>query len=177
MMNNRWRLWLPLALFAVFFAVAAGGLLTPKDEIIQSRMIGKPMPQFALPPAIPEMPGLGSANLNTGKPQLVNIFASWCLPCAVEAPQLAALQRAGAIINGIAIRDTPQDVSRFLKRHGNPFARIGADRTSSVQLDLGSSGVPETFVVDGKGRILYQHIGDIRAADVPKLLKILQDAQ
>ena len=79
--------------------------------------------------------------------------------------------------NAIASRDTPEDIANFLNRWGNPYARIGSDTTSRVQLELGSSGVPETFVIDGKGIIVYQHIGDIRAEDVPKILKLLEDAK
>src|SRR3546814_3631129 len=102
------------------------------------------------------------AEFQKGKPRLLNIFASWCVPCAAEAPQLAVLKEAGVAIDGIAIRDSREDLDRFLARWGNPYARIGSDVDSSVQIALGSSGVPETFVIDGKGMIVYQHIGAIR---------------
>lgn len=174
---RRLIIWVPLLLFAGLFALAAVRLTQPKDEVITSKMIGKPMPEFALPPAIPEAPGLSRADLASGEPRLLNIFASWCLPCAVEAPQLQALAERGVIIDAIAIRDTPEAVSRFLARYGNPFQRIGSDVRSSVQLDLGSAGVPETFVIDGKGVIVHQHIGDIRAEDIPELLAKLEEAQ
>ena len=98
------------------------------------------------------------------------------MPCIAEAPRLAALERAGAPIYGVAIRDTREDLENFLQQNGNPFARIGADDLSEVQLKIGSSGVPETFVVDGKGIIRYQHIGDIRESDVPLLLEKLREA-
>jgi cytochrome c biogenesis protein CcmG/thiol:disulfide interchange protein DsbE len=176
-MKGRLLLWVPLALFGLFFGVFAAGLIIPKDDVIASRMVGKPMPQFSLPPAVPQNPALSSRDLATGKPQLLNIFASWCLPCIAEAPHLMAMQRAGVTINAIAIRDTPQDVNRFLSRHGNPYTRIGRDDVSAVQLAIGSSGVPETFVIDGKGRIVHQHVGDIRAEDVPELMQILEDAR
>ena len=113
----------------------------------------------------------------TGQPRLLNIFASWCVPCAAEAPQLLALKQAGVPIDAIAIRDARPDVDAFLARYGNPYARIGLDARSAVQIALGSSGVPETFIVDGKGRIAYQHIGDIRADDVPMILEKLRAAQ
>lgn len=173
---NRWLLWLPLVLFGMFFAAVAVGLMMPKDNIIESKMIGKPMPAFALPAAIEQRPALSSADLERGKPTLLNIFASWCVPCIAEAPQLLALRQAGVEINAIASRDTPEDVANFLNRWGNPYSRIGTDTTSKVQLAIGSSGVPETFVIDGDGIILYQHIGEIRQEDVPKLLKLLEDA-
>ena len=76
----------------------------------------------------------------------------------------------------MAIRDRPEDVARFLERHGNPYVAIGADDISEVQFGIGSSGVPETFVIDGSGRITYQHIGDIRESDVPVLLEKLAEA-
>lgn len=174
---NRWLLWLPLGLFGLFFVAVAVGLMTPKDNIIESKMVGKPMPAFSLPAAVEQRPALSSGDLIDGKPKLLNIFASWCLPCIAEAPQLLELQEAGVEIHAIASRDTPQDIANFLNRWGNPYNRIGSDATSSVQLELGSSGVPETFVVDGKGVIVHQHIGDIRKEDVPELLKILREAQ
>src|SRR5690606_18285832 len=109
---------------------------------------GKPLPQFALDPAVQDNPGLSSTDFADGKPRLLNIFASWCVPCRAEAPQLAALEQQGAEIVGVAIRDRPEDVAAFLQAFGNPFTRIGADQISQVQLSLGSSGVPETFVID-----------------------------
>jgi cytochrome c biogenesis protein CcmG/thiol:disulfide interchange protein DsbE len=90
---------------------------------------------------------------------------------------LMALKQAGVEIDAIAIRDARPDVDAFLARNGNPYSRIGLDARSGVQIALGSSGVPETFVIDGRGRIAYQHIGDIRADDVPMLLQRLKDAQ
>lgn len=172
----RWALWLPLGVFAAFVVLVVVGLLRPADREVASGMVGKPLPAFALPPAVAERPGLTSTDFSTGKPRLLNVFASWCIPCAVEAPQLAALQAAGVEIDGVAIRDRSEDVARFLGQHGNPFARIGKDDVSAVQLALGSSGVPETFVVDGNGVIRYQHIGDIRPEHVPILLEKLKEA-
>ena len=99
------------------------------------------------------------------------------LPCIAEAPHLEALKEQGAEIVGVAIRDRPEDVARFLAQHGNPYVRIGRDDLSEVQLAIGSSGVPETFVIDGKGVIRYQHIGDIRESDVPVLLEQLAEAR
>ena len=173
---SRWRLWAPLLLFAGFVALAGAMLSRPKDEFVESRMVGKELPYFALPPAMTERAGVASADFKGGEPRLLNIFASWCLPCIAEAPQLQRLVEHGAVIDGIAIRDRPADVAAFLARHGNPYRAIGADDLSEVQIALGSSGVPETFVIDGQGRITYQHIGDIRAEHVPVLLEKLAEA-
>ena len=170
-------IWLPLGLFLAFLALFASGLLKPDDRIITSKLVGKALPAFALPAAASDRPALASAQLATGKPRLLNIFASWCLPCAAEAPQLMALRQAGVEIDGVAIRDARPDVDAFLQRYGNPYSRIGLDARSGVQIALGSSGVPESFIIDGKGRIAYQHVGDIRADDIPMILDRLKEAQ
>ena len=175
-MRKLW-LWLPLALVLAFVGLFAFRLVQPDDRIIHSRLVGQPLPAFTLPAAASDRPALASAELATGKPRLLNIFASWCVPCAAEAPQLLALKQAGVEIDAIAIRDARPDVDAFLKRHGNPYARIGLDARSSVQIALGSSGVPESFVIDGKGHIAYQHIGDIRADDIPMILDKLKAAR
>lgn len=175
-MRSRLFLWVPLALFA-FFAGLAGYMLTQKkDEFVESAMIGQPLPAFALDPAVDGLPGASKADF-TGKPKLLNIWASWCLPCIAEAPQLEALNRQGVEIIGIAIRDRPEDVANFLSKYGNPYTRIGSDKISEVQLAIGSSGVPETFVIDARGVIRYQKIGDIRPEDVPVLLAELEKAK
>ncbi|MEZ5679900.1 MAG: DsbE family thiol:disulfide interchange protein [Erythrobacter sp.] len=171
-----WRLWVPLLLFSAFLGLAAYQLTQPKDEFVESRMIGKELPYFALPPAMEGAQGAASADFADGKPRLLNIWASWCLPCIAEAPYLEELKQQGVEIVGIAIRDRPEDVARFLGQHGNPYSRIGRDDLSEVQLNIGSSGVPETFIIDGKGVIRYQHIGDVRAGDVPVLLEKLREA-
>lgn len=174
---TRWKLWLPLALFAGFCVLAAWPLLRPPSTTVASQLVGQPLPDFALKPANAERPGLSTADFRDGKPKLLNIFASWCVPCIAEAPQLAALERNGAVIAGVALRDRPEDLAAFLAEHGNPFSRIGADNIGEVQLGIGSSGVPETFVIDGKGVIRYQHIGDIMPRDVPMLLEKLKEAE
>ncbi|MEO8722449.1 MAG: redoxin family protein [Sphingobium sp.] len=174
---NRWLLWLPLGLFLGLGALFLYALSYPESRTIDSQMIGKPLPAFNLPAAASDRPALRSTDLRDGKPRLLNIFASWCVPCAAEAPQLALLKQAGAHIDGVAIRDARGDVDRFLARYGNPYDRIGLDARSAVQLSIGSSGVPETFIIDGRGRIVHQHIGDIRADDVADILQRLREAQ
>jgi cytochrome c biogenesis protein CcmG/thiol:disulfide interchange protein DsbE len=173
---KRALLWLPLAAFALLFAVVASGLFKPSDRLVHSQMVGKPLPGFDLPKMVPEAPGLASASFADGKPKLLNVFASWCIPCMAESPNLMALKQQGVEIDAVAVRDTPQNVGDFLKRFGNPYTRIGDDSQSAVQLALGSSGVPETYVIDGRGRIVEQHIGDVRADDVPDLLAALKKA-
>ncbi len=172
----RWTLWLPLALFVAFVALVVVGLVRPKNTDIASQMIGKPLPAFTLRAASDAKPGLADKDFQSGKPRLLNIFASWCVPCRAEAPVLGEIARQGVEIDAIAIRDHKDDLASYLKQYGNPYARIGADDVSAVQLAIGSSGVPETFVIDGKGVIRYQHIGDIRPEQVPMILAKLAEA-
>ncbi|USU06114.1 redoxin family protein [Sphingomonadaceae bacterium OTU29LAMAA1] len=174
---RRWLLWTPLALFGLLFAVVAGGLIKPADRTVRSAMIGKPLPDFTLPPIAPGKPGLSTAVFRQGQPRLLNIFASWCIPCAAESPQLLRLKAMGVPVDAIAIRDTAPALRGFLNRNGDPFDRIGDDRQSAVQLALGSSGVPESFVIDGKGRIVHQHVGDIRASDVAAIAAAVKNAR
>ena len=169
--------FVPLALLLAFVGFVAWRLANPADTVIRSRLEGKPVPEFALPPAVPGRETLASGDLRSGKPRLLNIFASWCVPCIAEAPVLGELKARGVAIDGIAIRDRPEDVAAFLKRHGDPYQRIGADMQSSVQMALGSAGVPETFVVDGRGIIRYQHVGPIMPQDVETVLAELERAR
>jgi cytochrome c biogenesis protein CcmG, thiol:disulfide interchange protein DsbE len=172
----RIALWLPLLLFCGFMALALMQLRHPASTDVVSALVGKPLPPFQLASAVPGKPGVATADLATGKPRLLNIFASWCIPCAAEAPQLATLAKEGIEIDGVAIRDHPEDLSAFLSRNGDPYARIGTDPVGSVQLAIGSSGVPETYVIDGRGVIRYQHIGDIRAEQLPLIRQKLAEA-
>jgi len=172
----RWTLWLPLLVFAAFVVLVLIGLLRPAPRDVASTLIGKPIPEFSLPPALPGREGLDSRIFSRGEPRLVNIFASWCIPCRIEAPQLQALAAAGVPIEGISVRDSTEDLQGFLAQNGDPFQRIGADDDGKVQLALGSSGVPETYVVDGKGIIRYQHIGEIREDQVGMIIEKLREA-
>lgn len=174
---KRLVLWLPLALFLVFAITVALSLRTRPDPAFESQLVGKPLPAFQLPAALPERPGLDSASFAQGQPRIINIFASWCIPCIAEAPQLMELAKAGLPIDAIAVRDRPEDIAAFLERWGDPYRRIGSDRTSRVQLALGSSGVPETFVVDGQGIIRLQHIGEIRPEHVAVIRKAYEAAK
>ena len=167
----------PLALLLVLIAGLVWRLSTPPDTSVSSKLKNKAVPVFILGAALPTKPGLSSSDLATGRPHLVNIFASWCVPCITEVKVLQELKGRGVIIEGIAVRDRPEDVAEFLARHGDPYERIGSDPQSQVQISLGSSGVPESFVVDGRGIIRYQHIGPIEADEMPMILRTLEQAR
>jgi cytochrome c biogenesis protein CcmG/thiol:disulfide interchange protein DsbE len=174
---NRAVRFAPLLVLAAILISLVWRLATPQDTNVHSALAGKPVPTFALAPALPGKPGLSSAELATGQPHLLNIFASWCVPCIGEVKVLQESARQGIAIDGIAIRDRPEDLARFLAENGDPYQRIGGDHESQVQIDLGSSGVPESFIVDGKGVIRYQHIGPIEQVDVPMILSKLGQAR
>jgi cytochrome c biogenesis protein CcmG/thiol:disulfide interchange protein DsbE len=171
---SRRLIWIPFAFALGLLALIAWGLYKPGDRTVRSALVGQTLPAFDLPPIVPNKPGLATAQFATGKPRLLNVFASWCIPCVAEAPQLLRLKQAGVVIDAVAIRDTPAAIADFLARNGDPYAAIGDDRTSSLQLALGSSGVPETFVIDGRGRIVQQHVGDIREDEVPGLIALVR---
>ena len=171
-MNGRRLIaWAPLGGAVLLGAALSYGLARPDDRSISSAMVGAAVPAFALPPASPTRPGLSSAALRTGRPHLLNFFASWCVPCAAEAGQLRQVAAAGLPVVGIAVRDRPDELDAFLQRNGNPYGAIGGDIASRVAMDFGSSGVPESFLVDGQGRIIRQIIGPIGPDDVAALLK------
>jgi cytochrome c biogenesis protein CcmG/thiol:disulfide interchange protein DsbE len=179
-MRRRVRKWLrfvPIVLVVLLVAALVWRLVNPPDTHVESEMIGKPVPAFAAAAIVPGIAPLSSADLARGQPKLVNFFASWCVPCIGEAPVLTELKRQGVPIVGIAVRDRPQDLKAFLAQNGDPFERIGSDPQSRLQLAFGSAGVPETFVVDGRGIIRMQHIGPIEPDDVPDLLEAVKDAR
>lgn len=175
-MKRQWLLWIPLGGFVILLTLASLGLHRDQQQVILSRMIGKPVPGMDMPAASSSNPALSTRTLADGKVRLINIFGSWCVPCAAEAPQLEQLQQRGVLIDGVAIRDARPDVDAFLARYGNPYARIGLDARSTMQFYLGSSGVPESYVIDGKGVIRYQHWGPIMPQDMDTILQKLKEA-
>lgn len=170
-------LFVPLVAFVAFVILVTAYLRAPSDRTIRSQLIGRALPEFTLAAAVPSHPPLTAQDLRRGEPRLLNVFASWCGPCVTEAPQLMALKQRGIPIDAIAIRDRPEDVAAFLARYGDPFARIGSDPDTQVQIALGSSGVPETFVVDGRGIIRHQHIGPITDQNLPEILAAYEAAR
>ena len=167
----------PLALLLLVIVALVWRLATPADTDVHSTLEGKRVPAFALAAGLPSKPAFSSGDLATGRPHLVNVFASWCVPCVTEVKVLQTLKDSGVAVDGIAIRDSAPELADFLLRNGDPYERIGSDPRSQVQIALGSSGVPESFVVDGKGVIRYQHIGPIEEIDVPLIFAKLKQAK
>ncbi len=149
---------LPVIVFiGIGIAFAVG--LTLRPDIIPSALIGKPVPEFSLPPVKGRTLGLSSADLK-GQVSVVNVFASWCTECRVEHPILMKFAESGiAPLYGINYKDRPDDAANWLDRMGDPYTRTGADIQGRVAIEWGVYGVPETFVVDREGRIAYKHIG------------------
>jgi len=175
--RNPWLL-VPLLIFIAFVFAVGWRLSDPADPTVKSKMMGQSIPEFTLAPATAGKPGFASAQLKAGQgPRLVNVFASWCVPCISEMPMLQELRRQGVAIDAIAIRDKPADIADFLAKHGDPFDRIGDDPRSQAQIALGSVGVPETFLVDAKGVIRFQHVGPITAANLPEITAAWKAAQ
>ena len=130
-------------------------------KLVPSPLIGKPVPDFALPSVKGRSLGLSSSNLK-GEVSLVNVFASWCVACREEHPVLMRLKAQGTVpIHGLNYKDKPDDAARWLDGMGDPYTRTGADIGGRVAIDWGVYGVPETFVVDARGRIAFQQVGPI----------------
>jgi len=152
---------LPLAAFVAVAAWFAVGL-TRDPNRIPSALIDKPMPEFELP-ALAEIgvPGLATTDIR-GHVALVNVFASWCVPCRAEQPILMRLAREkGVVLYGIDYKDQAAEGAAFLKEFGNPYKAIGVDGDGKVGIDWGVYGVPETFVIDRDGRIRHKQVGPI----------------
>lgn len=148
---------LAFAALAVFFAIG----LTRDPREVPSPLIGKPVPQFALPPVNGRSLGLASIDLK-GQVSMVNVFASWCVACREEHPLLMQIRRENVVpIQGLDYKDAPADARRWLDGMGDPYTRTGADIDGRVGIDWGVYGVPETFIVDREGRIAYKQIGPI----------------
>jgi cytochrome c biogenesis protein CcmG/thiol:disulfide interchange protein DsbE len=150
---------LPVAAFVIVLVGFVVGLRRD-PAILPSMLIGKPLPAFALAPLRPGASGLASSDL-AGEPVLLNVFASWCGPCKAEHPTLLRLQRDGVPIVGLDWKEAAADGAGWLDANGDPYVRAGNDSSGRAGIDLGVSGVPETFVIDRRGRVRYRQVGEI----------------
>jgi len=156
---------LPLLVALVFGGFFLWGLNPDRDPSdIPSVFISQPAPQFDLPPVEGlETPGFARADLIDGtRPVVVNVFASWCVPCRAEHAVLTDLvTREGVVLYGINYKDKPKDAVRWLSTLGNPYERIGSDLNGRAGIEWGISGVPETFIVGPDGTVLFRYVGPI----------------
>ena len=175
--RRRLLVLLPLLIFLALAALFFFRLGSGDPSRIPSALIGRPVPQTDLPP-IPSLardgqpvPGMAAAEFQ-GPVTLLNVWASWCVPCHDEAPLLMQLAEDKRIrVVGINYKDRPADARRFLGRYGNPFAAVGADENGRASIDWGVYGVPETFLVGRDGRIAYKLVGPITPQNLDSVLK------
>ena len=175
--GRSWLVALPLIAFAVLAGLFWFRLGAGDPARIPSALIGRPAPQTKLPPLDGlvangvQIPGLDPAEFK-GTVSVVNVWASWCVPCHDEAPLLVQLAQDKRIrVIGINYKDTQDNARRFLGRYGNPFSAVGVDANGRASIEWGVYGVPETFVVGRDGAIAYKLIGPITPENIDRVLK------
>jgi len=175
--RRSWLMTLPLLAFAALAAVFWFRLGNSDPSRIPSALIGHPAPQTALPPLQglvsngAQVPGLDPAMFK-GKVSVVNVWASWCVPCHDEAPLLIELGRDKRLqLVGINYKDAPDNARRFLGRYGNPYGIVGVDGNGRAAIEWGVYGVPETFIVSREGTIVYKMVGPVTPDNIDTVLK------
>jgi cytochrome c biogenesis protein CcmG/thiol:disulfide interchange protein DsbE len=176
--RRSWLMTLPLIAFIALAAVFWFRLGNTDPSRIPSALIGHPAPQTALPPLAgladngTPVPGLDPAMFK-GKVSVVNVWASWCIPCHDEAPLLTQLGRDKRLqLIGINYKDAPDNARRFLGRYGNPYGFVGVDGNGRAAIEWGVYGVPETFVVGREGTIVYKLVGPVTPENIDTVLKV-----
>ena len=174
---NRWLALIPLAVLVALTVLFVGWSLKRDPEFKPDALVGQSVPETVLPILQDGVAGPQNVDIRTagvGRPMIVNIFASWCAPCRIEHPRLLALQAQGIAVVGVAYKDEPEATQAFLDELGDPFAMVLVDREGRAGLDLGVSGVPESFAVDAMGRIVAKSSGPLLTdADVERLTSAL----
>ncbi len=178
---RRTLLILPVALFAILIGVLAVLTLQTKDgrdpSLIPSPLVGKPAPAVSLPAVAEDIAGGFSGADLRGRVTMVNVFASWCVPCLAEHPLITRLAADGLAVYAINHRDTAPAAAKWLKRNGNPYTAVGFDPDGRASVEWGVTGVPETFIINADGLIIYKHAGPITAKVLEdKILPKLRDA-
>jgi cytochrome c biogenesis protein CcmG/thiol:disulfide interchange protein DsbE len=157
----------PVIIFVAIAGLFAFALRAGDPSKLPSAFIGKPAPalQLAVLEGLSEgqaIPTFDNATLATGKVSVVNFWASWCAPCVTEHPLLLQIkEQAGVDVYGVNYKDQQENAVRFLGRYGNPYAGVGTDASGRNAIEWGVYGTPETFVLNGKGEIVYKHVGPI----------------
>ena len=175
--RHRVLVLVPLAIFIALAILFLVQLNAGDPSLVPSALIGHPAPQTSLPPIAglerdgAPVPGIAPADFK-GAVTVVNVWASWCVPCHDEAPLLEQMAKDTRFrLVGINYKADPDNARRFLGRYGDPFAAAGADRSGRAAIDWGVYGVPETFVVGRDGRIAYKLIGPITPGNLAAVLK------
>lgn len=168
-----WR-FVPLGVAVGFLILFLAGLFMGDPSRLPSAYQDKKLPPFTLT-GLGTLPGFDDKALAAGQPVLLNVWASWCGPCREEHPALMQMAEENVVIFGLNYKDGAAAALRFLGRLGNPYRAVGADKTGQVALELGVYGVPETFLLDGQGRVVLRHVGPLDAAVLQdKILPYLQ---
>ncbi len=172
-MKMRPLAFLPPVAFAALAATFWLGMRQENPDALPSMLVGKEAPEVALTPLGDGAP-FTDATLRDGKVKIVNFWASWCEPCRAEAANLGAMAANGVTIYGVNYKDKPADALKFLAGVGDPYAAIGADPAGQMAINWGVYGVPETFVIDGKGKVVLRLpgpiVGDVLATTVQPAL-------
>jgi len=159
--SSKISLWVaaPPIIFLTLAALFYIGLMRQNPNDLPSMMIGRDAPKLTLT-KLGDLPELTAADLKTGGIKLVNFWASWCGPCRAEHPTLEAMAKKGIVIYGINYKDQQRNALSYLSSLGNPYTKIGADN-GRTGIDWGATGVPETFILDAKGKVLFRYAGPI----------------
>jgi cytochrome c biogenesis protein CcmG/thiol:disulfide interchange protein DsbE len=175
----------PVVVFAALIALFGFALTEGDPSRLPSALIGKPVPATEFPPlegltdGTHPVPGFASSVLADGNVSVVNFWASWCVPCAEEQPLLLALkEKTDVALYGVNYKDQAGSARRFLGRYGNPFKAVGTDDNGRGAIEWGVYGMPETFVVNGKGEIVFKHVGPISPESLAtKLIPAIEAAR
>lgn len=172
------KLWMLVpALGAVMvLAVFLLGLQRDNATILPSALINKPVPDFEIAALRDGEAPLSAAAMQEPGVKLVNVWASWCGPCRIEHPNIEALAQEGVTIHGINYKDDDANAEAFLQELGDPYTLIGADRKGRGGIEWGVYGVPETFVINGEGTIVYKHVGPLVQKDMAKMRQMIAKA-
>lgn len=171
------RLWMIIPFLGALAVLTVLLLGLQRDDVrtLPSALIGQPVPDFELPGLDPA-PGLSASDLKDGGVKLINIWASWCGPCRIEHEQLMTLAAEGVVIHGINYKDKRDNARAFLAELGSPYKRIGRDENGRIGIEFGVYGVPETFVIDGTGKIRYKLVGPILDRNIDDLREAIKRA-
>lgn len=160
MAKTNWLMVLPPVLFGGLAVMFYTGMQRDNPDALPTALAGRAVPSVSVTP-LGDLPGFDLATMQDGQVKLVNYWASWCAPCRVEHPNLEQLAEQGVPIYGVNYKDNPANALGFLAELGNPYKAVGQDAQGRMALDWGVYGVPETYVIDGAGRIVTRHAGPV----------------